>query len=123
MTKLNNKTILVLILVVAAGLRFFNYAEIPFTHDEFSALSRLHYTDFSTLISEGVMPDGHPAGIQVFLYYWVRLFGPEEWIVKLPFTIFGLLSVWLVYKIASRWFNQWCCRYPPCLPNGSAALY
>ena len=106
MTKLSNKTILVLIIVVAAILRFFNYAEIPFTHDEFSALSRLHYDNFSTLIREGVMPDGHPAGIQVFLYYWVRLFGTEEWIVKLPFTIFGLLSVWLVFKIASRWFNE-----------------
>ncbi len=106
MVKLTNRTILVLLLVVAAIVRFYNFAEIPFTHDEFSALSRLHYDTFSTLIREGVMPDGHPAGIQVFLYYWVRLFGSEEWIVKLPFTIFGLLSVWLVYKIADRWFNE-----------------
>lgn len=106
MIKLSNFTVLVLIIVVAAALRFFNYADIPFTHDEFSALSRLHYDNFSTLIREGVMPDGHPAGIQVFLYYWVRLFGEDEWIVKLPFTVFGLLSVWLVYKVASKWFNE-----------------
>ncbi len=106
MIKLSNKTILVLIIVVAAVLRFFNYAEIPFTHDELSALSRLYYDNFSTLIREGVMPDGHPAGIQVFLYYWVRFFGEDEWIVKLPFTVFGLLSVWLVYKVASSWFNE-----------------
>jgi Dolichyl-phosphate-mannose-protein mannosyltransferase len=105
-TKLSNKTILVLILLVAAVLRFFNYLEVPFTHDEFSALSRLNYDHFSTLIREGVMPDGHPAGIQVFLYYWVRLFGFQEWIVKLPFTVFGLFSVWLVYKVAASWFNE-----------------
>ena len=92
MLKLTNRTILVLIIVVAAVLRFFNYAEIPFTHDEFSALSRLHYDNFSILIREGVMPDGHPAGVHVFLYYWVRIFGSDEWIAKLPFTIFGLLS-------------------------------
>ena len=106
MIKLSNLTVLVLIIVVAAVLRFFNYAEIPFTHDELSALSRLYYDNFSTLIREGVMPDGHPAGIQVFLYYWVRFFGEEEWIVKLPFTVFGLLSVWLVYKVATMWFNE-----------------
>ena len=86
MIKLSNLTVLVLIIVVAAVLRFFNYAEIPFTHDELSALSRLYYDNFSTLIREGVMPDGHPAGIQVFLYYWVRFFGEDEWIVKLPFV-------------------------------------
>ena len=106
MIKLSNLTVLVLIIVVAAVLRFFNYAEIPFTHDELSALSRLYYDNFSTLIREGVMPDGHPAGIQVFLYYWVRFFGEDEWIVKLPFTVFGLLSVWLVYKVAAMWFNE-----------------
>lgn len=106
MIKLSNLTVLVLIMVLAAVLRFFNYAEIPFTHDELSALSRLNYDNFSALIREGVMPDGHPAGIQVFLYYWVRFFGQDEWIVKLPFTVFGLISVWLVYKVASKWFNE-----------------
>ncbi len=106
MIKLTNRTILVLIVVVAAVLRFFNYAEVPFTHDEFSALSRLNFDDLSTLIKEGVMGDGHPAGIQVFLFYWVKLFGSDEWIVKLPFTLFGLLSVWLVYAIATKWFNE-----------------
>ena len=105
MFKLTNRTILVLIVVVAAVLRLINYFEIPFTHDEFSALSRLNFDDLTTLIKEGVMSDGHPAGIQVFLFYWVRLFGSDEWIVKLPFTLFGLLSVWLVYAIATRWFN------------------
>lgn len=104
--KLSNKTILFLILLVAASLRFFNYNEIPFTHDEFSALFRLNFNSFLELIEKGVKIDGHPAGIQVFLYYWTKLFGKSEWIVKLPFTIFGIFSVYLIYVIAKKWFNE-----------------
>ena len=104
--KLTNKTIIFLILLIAIILRFFNYFEIPFTHDEFSALFRLNFDSFSNLIEKGVKIDGHPAGIQVFLFYWTKLFGYQEWIVKLPFAIFGVISVYLIYLIGSKWFNE-----------------
>lgn len=104
--KLTNKTIIILILIVATILRFFNYFEIPFTHDEFSALFRLNFDSFSDLIEKGVKVDGHPAGIQVFEYYWTKLFGYQEWIVKLPFTLFGIASVYLIYLIGKKWFNE-----------------
>lgn len=104
--KINNESILVLIIIVAMILRFFNYFEIPFTHDEFSALFRLQFDSFSELVEKGIKIDGHPAGIQVFLYYWTELFGTQEWIVKLPFTVFGILSVYLIYLIGKKWFND-----------------
>jgi hypothetical protein len=104
--KLTNRGIIILILSIAIILRFFNYLEIPFTHDEFSALFRLNYDSLSELIEKGIIIDGHPAGIQVFLYYWTKLFGYQEWIVKLPFTVFGVLSVYLIYIIGKKWFNE-----------------
>jgi hypothetical protein len=104
--KINNKSILVLIIIVAIILRFFNYFQIPFTHDEFSALFRLKFDSFSELIEKGVKIDGHPAGIQVFLYYWTKLFGTAEWIVKLPFTVFGILSIYVIFLIGKKWFND-----------------
>jgi hypothetical protein len=58
------------------------------------------------LIRKGVMIDSHPAGVQVFLYYWVKLFGLNEFWIKLPFTIAGIASVYLIYKIAKQWFNK-----------------
>ena len=92
--------------MVAAILRFYDYFSIPFTHDDFSALFRLNYDTFRELIEKGVKPDGHPAGVQIFLYYWTRLFGIKEWIVKLPFTIFGLLAVVLIFRIGKIWYNE-----------------
>jgi 4-amino-4-deoxy-L-arabinose transferase-like glycosyltransferase len=104
--KLTNTAILILIIVVASALRLYKLFEIPFTQDEFSALFRTHFNSFSELIEKGVKTDGHPAGIQVFLYYWTKLFGYSEWIVKLPFIISGILSVLLIYLIAKDWYNE-----------------
>lgn len=104
--RLTNKAILFFILAIGAILRFWNFGDIPFSHDEFSALFRTEYSSFQELIDFGVKPDGHPAGIQVFLYYWTGWFGKTEWIVKLPFALLGLLSIGLIYAIAKEWFND-----------------
>ena len=55
--KLTNRSLLIIIMIVAAVLRFYNYFEIPFTHDEFSALFRTNFPDFQTLIDQGVKVD------------------------------------------------------------------
>ena len=102
----SNKSILLLILIISIILRFFNYFEIPFTYDEFSAFFRLNFDNFSELIDKGVKIDAHPAGIHVLMYYWSKIFGNSEWIIKLPFTIFGIVSIYLIYKIAKVWFNE-----------------
>ncbi len=102
----SNQILLAIIIVVAAVLRFYHFFSLPFSWDELSAWNRLHFDSFSSLIQEGVKPDGHPAGIQVFLYYWIKLFGDTEWVVKLPFNILGLLSVFVFYKIAKIWWNK-----------------
>ena len=104
--QLANKAVLFLILSVTIVLRFFNYFDIPFTHDEFSALFRLKFDSFPELIEKGVKVDGHPAGVHVFLYYWTKLFGYQEWSVKLPFTVIGVFSVYLIYCLGKKWFNE-----------------
>lgn len=103
---LSNKQILAVVMIIAAILRFFNYDDIPFTHDEFSALFRLKFDSFYELIEKGVKIDGHPAGVQVFLYYWTKLFGTIEWVVKFPFTIFGIFSIYFIFLIGKKWFNE-----------------
>lgn len=103
-----NSEYLLLVLIILAGaiLRFWNFRSMPFMQDELSALSRLQFDNFSDLIRHGVMlGDTHPAGVQVFLYYWTQLFGTSEMVVKLPFIISGILSIWISYKIGKHWFD------------------
>lgn len=97
---------LILVLVVAAALRLFNLGDIPYTNDEISALSRLGFDGFGELIEKGVKVDGHPAGVQVFLWFWTALFGTLEWVVKLPFIVMGIASVWLMFLLGKRWGNN-----------------
>ena len=99
------KLFLVLLILWGAALRLYNFFSIPFTHDEFSALFRTHFQSFSELIEKGVLVDFHPAGIQVFLTYYGRLFGFEEWVLKLPFALVGIACIYLCYKIGKEWFN------------------
>jgi len=89
---------------VAAVLRLWGLG-YSFSNDELSALLRLQTTSFVTLIQQGVVPDFHPAGVQVFLWIWVRLGGmSEEW-VRLPFVLSGLGAVGLTYVLGRRWFG------------------
>ena len=99
-------TWLIVITITGCALRVFHLNEIPFTYDELSALNRTHFNSFQELIQQGVAPDGHPAGVQVFLYYWVKIFGDAEWVVKLPFILMGICCIPLIFLIGTRWFNR-----------------
>lgn len=98
--------LIILLLALSGVLRFYHGYSIPFNYDELSAVSRTHYNSFSELIDKGVMTIyTNPAGIQVLLYYWTKLFGYTEFVVKLPFLIFGIAAVLYVFLIGKEWFN------------------
>jgi len=95
------------IILVGSILRFYNYSELPYSHDEFSALFRTRFDNFKDLIEYGVVKtDTHPAGIQVFMFIWVKIFGEGAMIVKLPFIIAGIATIYFSYHIGKTWFNS-----------------
>ena len=94
------------ILLVAAVLRLWKLGDVPFMHDEFSALLRTRFDNFHDFIQQGIMPDSHPIGVEAFLWLWVRIFGWSEFWVKLPFVLMGIGSIYLIYLIGRQWFNR-----------------
>ncbi len=105
-TKNTEAFFLLFILIIGALLRFYNYYDWSLSNDELSALTRINFPSFNEMIDKGVKVDYHPAGVQVFLYYWVKLFGESEMSVRFPFVIAGILSILFAYLIAERWFNR-----------------
>jgi len=93
------KNSIFVILILALILRLIGI-DRSFSNDELSAISRLGYTDFSSLISLGVMPDGHPAFTQVFLWFWIKIFPVTEISIRIPFVICSILTMIYTYKIA-----------------------
>ncbi len=109
MKQKENHYIILLGFIILCGLvlRFWNFFNIPFTFDELSAMGRTTFESFHEMIRIGVVErDSHPAGIQTFLYYWSMLFGEREWVIKLPFIIAGIASIYLSYRIGEIWFGK-----------------
>lgn len=87
-------------------LRLLNANELAFTYDELSALLRTNYGSFTELVKYGIQPDGHPALVQVILYYWIQIVGRSEFWIKLPFIIAGIFTIYYSHKLALIWTNQ-----------------
>lgn len=97
---------LVLILAVAAIVRFWGFPEMDYHHDEISALLRTNVDSFAELIAHGIRVDGHPGLVQWFLWVWTAWFGYAPWIVKLPFILSGIASVGLMYGVGKSLFSN-----------------
>ena len=95
-----------IVLFLALVLRLFGLTAFSLSNDELSALSRLQFDSFESLIHKGVYPDFHPAGVHVFLYMWTAVFGFSEWVIRLPFALMGALSVYVLYRIGRAWFGE-----------------
>lgn len=105
--KLKDNALLLLILSIGFCMRFYHFADWSLTNDELSALSRLQFNSLSDVIEHGVrLDDMHPMGVQVFLWYWTKLFGISPFAVRLPFVILGCLSLVLFYKIATHYLDR-----------------
>ena len=99
--------LVILVVAVAAGLRFYDLFALPLTNDETSSLMRLNAKSVSELLGTVVWNDGHPMLVQVFLWYWTKWFGTAVWVVKLPFLLCGLGSVILMIRIGIRLSAAW----------------
>lgn len=91
------------LLVIAAVLRFWDLPNIPYTHDEISALVRIFPSLYDTIKIGVIELDTHPPGVQVFEWIWTRIFGKGEAMVKLPFILMSLAAIFFLYRVALLW--------------------
>lgn len=97
-----------IILLIASCLRFYNHFHTPYTHDEYSAIHRTNFDNVSELIEKGVLFEGHPAGVQLFLYFYVKIFGAKAWSVRVLFILLGIGSTALIMLIGKKWYSPAC---------------
>jgi hypothetical protein len=103
----NDKALLFLILFIGAVLRIYNFWGLSLSNDEFSALSRAQLTGFSEFITKGINADIHPAGVEVFIYLWIKIFGTSVFMLRLPFIFCSVLTIYFSYRVSERWFNNY----------------
>lgn len=79
--------------------------DFSYSNDELSAILRAQQNNLQDLIQNGVRVDGHPAGVEILLYYWINLFGTSEFEVRLPFAVMSSLAVVFAYLFARKRFG------------------
>jgi hypothetical protein len=108
MKKLTPKSwLLILVITVAAVARFYGYASWSLTNDELSSLLGYSYGSLYENIFTYVASDFHPAGVQMLIWFWCKIFGTSVAALRLPFVVMGILSVYLIYLTARKWFNYY----------------
>src|SRR4051812_10747539 len=100
--KNRNTLLLIFILAVSFVLHFINLRELSLSNDELSAIIRAKYDSFSEMIIKGVYIDYHPAGIEAYIFYWIKIFGDDAFLLRLPFVLCAFLSSILLYEISRR---------------------
>jgi len=97
------RSLLLVLVLLAAVLRFWDLPHLPYTHDELSAITRLYPTLGQTITDGVIANDTHPPGVQVFEWAWARIFSLREADMKLPFILMSLAAIVLLYRFASAW--------------------
>jgi hypothetical protein len=96
------------VLIATIGILLFSYniLEVPLSIDELNAIERSNFNSLSDVFKYSIPTDSHPPLLQIFLFYWLKIVGHTIFLIKLPFLMMGIASIFILYKLAKEWFNQ-----------------
>ena len=98
---------LTLIILLGLIIRLAGAARAGIWYDEAVSL-KLAAGSLST-IYEGLVSslDNSPPFFNLFLHFWIRLFGLHpQFVVELPSVLAGVLTIWLIFNVGRRFFNE-----------------
>jgi len=90
--------LLLLLVLLAAILRFWDFNAWSLHNDELSTIFRAKYDSLKEVIEFGVMSDVHPWLNEVFMHYWIQLFGDSPFAVRLPYVLMSIRGVWYFHS-------------------------
>lgn len=93
--------ILVLILIIGTALRIYNLGNTDFWLDEASSIFFANNIGLCF-----ISKDPNPPLYIILLSFWLKLFGKEEYIIRLLSVIFGVLAIFVSYKLGTYLFNK-----------------
>lgn len=89
------------ILALGLGLRLINLNQSLWLDEAITALA-VKNNSFTELITKFSPGDFHPPFYYLFLKFWTNIFGYSEIALRLPSVVFGILTVYFIYKIGGK---------------------
>lgn len=102
------RTAFLLFAIVCLGslLRLCGLEHESLWNDELSSCIRSSYATLSEVITKGVIPDVHPPGYQILLYFVENTIGDSAVSLRLPSAIAGILTIPIVFHIGRKLFSN-----------------
>jgi len=103
----NNRVVLALLLIIILGsaLRIYDLGAESLWSDEASSVHGSNQ-GLATVIAGSGERHNSPPLYFALLHFWMLLFGTGEAAVRSLSAIFGIISIFLMYKVGSQLFNQ-----------------
>lgn len=92
-----HRLLLFLVLALAAALRLYHLGQESLWFDE-GWVVRVTNLSNADLVADAAA-DVHPPLYYFFMKFWVCLFGAGEWVLRFPSVLFGLVTVYGVYRL------------------------
>ncbi len=105
LSKSNVTILLCLIIFIAAFLRLYYLSEPSFSSDDIKSIEKSEKVCLSAIV-DGAKRGGHHFLYFLVLHYWRLMAGSSEFALRLPTAIFGILSVFVLFKLSSLIFDN-----------------
>lgn len=104
--KLDYRKGIVLLLVIGSLFRFYGLDHESLANDELSTCYRSSFDSISSVISRGVVPDKHPPGYQILMFFVERSAGDSAVALRFPSAAAGVISIYLLFLLGRRLFSS-----------------
>ncbi len=98
--------ILVVVLGIGFFLRLYNLDKESLWRDEGGSVTAANLKPTKIIKHMMVTKDKHPPLYYLLLHYWIRLFGISEFSIRFLSLIFGILTIFMLYKVADLLFDK-----------------
>src|SRR3989338_8529152 len=97
---------LLLIVLLVAGLRFYDLGGEALWTDEMVSLRHVQDTSFREVIDSVVQAELMPPGYFLFLSGWISFFGISEFSLRFISAFFDTLSIILIFLLGKRFYED-----------------
>lgn len=96
---------IIYILILGFILRIISLNQSLWLDEAINTLAAKNYS-FLDLVTKYAQADFHPPGWSMLIWFWTKLFGYSEVVVRIPSVIFGVLTIWFVFLIGKKLFSE-----------------
>lgn len=106
LSDLDNRYILLAVLssiiILSILLRIYKLGSESLTLDEMATVNVAKKSIEEIILYRNI----HPPFYYIIIHYWIELFGDSEFSIRFPSVIFGVISVYIIYKLGKLIFDE-----------------